>query len=90
MSFDHKVSILILIVPKKQRRKSEKLIKTDRRIIPKAAKFQKVWYKTVKGVAVTSSCHCATTNKKKKLKKCKTMKKDNCRITQKLHAHPQP
>ena len=75
MRFDHKVSILILIVPKKRRRKSVKLIKTDRRIIPKAAKFQKVWYKTVKGVAVTSSCHCATTNKKKKVKKVQNYEK---------------
>ena len=68
---------------KKKRRKSgEKVDKNDGRITAKAhahlqtmtktpAKFQKVWYKTARGVAPTSyPCHRVTT-KKNKLEKRK-------------------
>ena len=76
MSCTHKVSILILIGDLKNVKKVEKkLIKNDGRITPKAhahlqtitktpAKFQKVWYKTVRGVVPTSyPCHLVTTKK---------------------------
>ena len=71
MSCTHKVSFLILIL--KNIEKVEKVEKNDERITLKApahlqtmtktpAKFQKVWYKTVRGVAPTShSCHPVTT-----------------------------
>ena len=56
------------------------LIKNDGRIAPKAhahlqtmtkipAKFQKVLYKTVRGVAPTTPCHRVTKKTKKKQKK---------------------
>ena len=56
------------------------VIKNDGRIAPKAhahlqtmtkipAKFQKVLYKTVRGVAPTTPCHRVAKKKKKKKKK---------------------
>ena len=99
MSCTHKVSILILIGPEKQcQKKWKQLIKNDGKITPKAhaylqtmtrtsAKFQKVWYKTVRGVASTSYPHHRVATEKIKLKKCKKLKKGNGRITPKPHAH---
>ena len=65
------------------------MIKNDGRKTPKAhaylqtrtktpAKFQNVWYKTVKGVAPTRyPRHRVTTKKTKLKKKCKKLNKDN-------------
>ena len=97
MSCTHNVStrILILIGTCKLRKSGKKLIRINRRITPKApahrqtmiktlAKFQKVTYKTVRGVAPTSyPCHRVTTKKIKLKKKGKKLKKYNGRITPK-------
>ena len=74
---------------KKKKKKKKK--KKNERIIPKAhthiqtmtktpAKFQKVWYKTVRGAAPTSyQCHPVTQKKKKQKKK----KKKKTKLTKK-------